>query len=98
MSFQIYSLKGRGLFRKGARRRTTLQDYHLVDIRDEKVSPFVNFEIILPLLVFLDPLTNKHCMQGMEFYDKPVDRFQYLLSRIKNPAVSKVWPRFNNNN
>ena len=27
-----------------------------------KVSPFVKFEIILPLLCFLlDPLTNKHC-------------------------------------
>ena len=31
-------------------------------IRNEKVSPFVKFEIILPLLCFLlDPLTNKHC-------------------------------------
>ena len=43
----------------------TLWDYpqeHLVVIRDEKVSPFVKFEIILPLLCFLlDPLTNKHC-------------------------------------
>ena len=46
----------------GERRGTTLQDYHLTDIRDEKVSHFVKFEIILPLLCFLlDPLTNKHC-------------------------------------
>ena len=68
----------------------TLQDYHLVDIRHEKVSPFVKFEIILPLLCFLlDPLTNKHCMQDMEFYDKLVDRFQDL-SKVKNPAVSKA--------
>ena len=38
-----------------------MQDYHLVDIRDEEVSPFVKFEIILPLLSFLlDPLTYKH--------------------------------------
>ena len=35
-----------------------MQDYHLVDIRHEKVSPFVKFEIILPLVCFLlDPLT-----------------------------------------
>ena len=39
-----------------------MQDYHLVDIRHEKVSPFVKFEIILPLFCFLlDPLTSKHC-------------------------------------
>ena len=54
----------KGLFWKGARRGTTLRDYHqenLVDIRNEKVSPFVKFEIILPLLFFsLNPLTNKH--------------------------------------
>ena len=41
---------------------TTLQDYNLVDIRHEKVFPFVKFEIILSLLCFLlDPLTIKHC-------------------------------------
>ena len=52
----------KGLFWKGGRRGTTWQDYHLVDIRHEKVSFFVKFEIILPLLCFLlDPLTNKHC-------------------------------------
>ena len=59
-------LKGKkGLFWKGAimkRGRTTLQDYNLVAIRHEKISPFVKFEIILPLLCFLlDPLVNKHC-------------------------------------
>ena len=38
------------------RRGTTLQDYNLIDTRHEKVSPFVKFEIILPLLCFLlDP-------------------------------------------
>ena len=53
MYFQICSLlvqiegKKKGLFWKGERRGATLQDYHLVDIRDEKVSPFVKFEIIL---------------------------------------------------
>ena len=49
---------------KGTRRRTTLWDYlqvHLVVIRDKKVSHFVKFEIILPLLSFFTrPLTNKH--------------------------------------
>ena len=65
-------------------------DYHLVDIKHEKVCPFVKFEIILLLLCFLlDPLTNKHCMQDMEFYDKLMDRFQDL-SKVKNPAVSKA--------
>ena len=43
-------------FWKGAiikQRRTTLQDYNLVDIRHEKVCPFVKFEIILtPPLFF----------------------------------------------
>ena len=52
------------LFLRGARRGTALWDYrqeYLVVIRDEKVSPFVKFEIIPPLLCFLlDPLTNKH--------------------------------------
>ena len=40
----------KGLFWMGARRGTTLPDYHLVDVRDEKVSPLVEFEIILPLI------------------------------------------------
>ena len=62
LSFQIYSLLAqtegeKGLFWKGARKGTTSRDYpqqHLVDIRDEKVSPsLVKFEIILPLLCFL---------------------------------------------
>ena len=62
----LAKLKGRGRpFLEGARRGITLWDYpqeHLVVIRDEKVSPFVKFEIILPLLCFLlDPLTSKHC-------------------------------------
>ena len=68
LSFQIYSLLAqteggkKDLFGKGARRGTTLQDYHLVDIRDEKDSPFLKFEIDLTLICFLlDPLTNKPC-------------------------------------
>ena len=56
-------LKGRGrLFLRGARRGTALWYYpqeYLVVIRDEKVSPFVKFETILPVLCFLlAPLTN----------------------------------------
>ena len=47
---------------KGSTRGTTFWDYlqeYLVVIRDKKVSPFVKFEIILPLLCFLlDSLTN----------------------------------------
>ena len=60
----LAKLKGRGKpFLKGTRREATLWDYpqeQLVVIRNEKVSPFVIFEIILPLLSFLlGPLTNK---------------------------------------
>ena len=61
MSFQIYSLLARAemerktFFWKGAimkRRGATLQDYNLVDIRYEKLFPFVKFETILRLLCF----------------------------------------------
>ena len=40
----------------GYKKRVMLSDYpqeHLVVIRDEKVSPFLKYEIILPLLCFL---------------------------------------------
>ena len=62
----LANLKEKGTpFWKGAKRGPALPDYpqeHLVVIRDEKVSPFVRFEIILPLLCFVvDPLTNKPC-------------------------------------
>ena len=61
----LVKLKGRGKpFLEGARREATLWDYpqeHLVVIRDEKVSPFEKFEIILTLTCFVsDALTNKH--------------------------------------
>ena len=56
--------KKKDRFWKGARSGTTLWDYpqeHLVVIKYEKVSPFVEFEIILPILSFLlDLATNKH--------------------------------------
>ena len=62
----LAELKGRGRpFLEGPRKRAILWDYpqeHLVVIRDEKISTFVQFEKILPLLCFLlDPFTNKHC-------------------------------------
>ena len=59
----------------------------MVVIGDEKVSAFVKFEIILPLLYFLLDLL-QIAMQDMEFYDKFLDRFQDI-SKVKNPAVSK---------
>ena len=69
-------------------RGTTLQDYNLVDIRNERVSPFVKFEIILSLLCFLlDP--SQISTAGMGFYHKPVDRFQDL-SRVNNTFVNKA--------
>ena len=69
LSFQIYSLLSqtegeRKAFFGGCKRDhiVRLSKEHLVVMRNEKVSPFVKFEIILPLLCFLsDPLTNKHC-------------------------------------
>ena len=60
LSVQVYSLLAqtegeREVFR-AARRGTVIWNYpqeYLVVIRDEKVSPFVKFETILPLLCFL---------------------------------------------
>ena len=61
----LAKLKRRGRpFKERAKRWITRWDYHqehLVVIKDEKVRPFVKFEVILPLLCcLLDPLTNKH--------------------------------------
>ena len=91
--FFLGKLKGRGRsFLKGARRVATLWDYpqeHLVVIRDEKVSPFVKFEIILPLLCFLlDPLTRKRCRTRSSMINFAV-RFQDM-SKVKNLSVSKA--------
>ena len=58
-------LKRKGMPFSGSKKRTTLWDYpqeQLLVIKDEKVRPFVKFEIILPLFCcLLDPLTSKHC-------------------------------------
>ena len=93
MSFQIYSLlaqtegaKKEGLFWKGARKANTLQDYDLVDIRNEKVSPFVKFEINpTPHMFFIRQISTV----GHGVFDKLMDRFQDL-SKVKDPAVSKT--------
>ena len=89
----LAKLKGRGRpFLEGPRRGTTSWDdpqEHLIAIRDEKVSPFVKFEIILALLCFLlDPLINRHCRTWSS--DRfLLDRFQDIW-KVNNSAVSKA--------
>ena len=90
--------KGRGRpFLRGARREAALWDYpqkFLVVIRDEKVSLFVKFEIILPLLCFLlDPLTNRHCRA-----------WSSMINLWRDSRICQKWrillsarPRFNYN-
>ena len=53
-----------------------------------KKPPFVKFERILPLLIFIRP-PYKKAQKDMEFYDKLEDRFQNL-PKVKNHAVSKA--------
>ena len=75
MSVQVYSLLAQtegerkaffGRCKKGDHIVRLYQE-HLVVIRDEKVSPFVKFEIILPtpppspVCFLLGPLANKYC-------------------------------------
>ena len=76
-------------FLEGARRGATLWDYsqeHLFVIRDEKVCPFVKFEIIFPILCcLLDPLTNKHCKAWFSMINLCIDsrtrqKYRNLLS------------------
>ena len=60
LSVQIYSFLGqteeeRKAFCVGCKKGTALWDYpqeHFVVVKDEKVCPFLKFEIILPLLCF----------------------------------------------
>ena len=78
----LAKLKRRGRpFLEGPRSGATLWDYtqeHLVVMRDEKVSPFVKFEIILPLLCFLsDPFTNKHCRTWSSIINLWIDSRTY---------------------
>ena len=66
---------------KGEKREATLEDYpqeHLVVIRDEKASPFLKFEIILPLRCFLlDSVTNKHCRTWSAMINLQIDSKTY---------------------
>ena len=86
MSAQLYSALGqterrRETILEAARSGAALWDYlpeHLFVIKDEKVCPFVKFEIILPLLCCLLDTPCKQALQGMDFYDRFVDRFQDL--------------------
>ena len=62
----LNKLKGKGRsFLEGPKKGATLWDYpqdHMVVIREEKISPFVKFEVILHLLRFLfHLLTDKLC-------------------------------------
>ena len=84
----------KAFFWNGERRGTTLQDSHLDDTRDEKVSPFVKFEMILPLFCFLlDPLTNKHCSTWSSMINLWIDYRTCQKQRI----LLSVRPRFNYN-
>ena len=71
----------RKAFLKSVIRGTVFWDYsqeHLVVIRDEKLSPFVKFEIILPHLCFLlDHLTNKHCRTWSSMINLWIDSITY---------------------
>ena len=76
----LAKLKRRGrTFSEGARRgpHCEITPEHLVVIRDEKVTPFVQFEIILPLLFSLDPLTNKHCRTWGSMMNSWIDSRTY---------------------
>ena len=85
-------LNGRGRhFLRGARRGTALWDYppeYLTFTTDEKVSPFVKFEIIVPLLcLLLDLFKNKHCRAWISVINLWID---FRTSKVKNPAASKA--------
>ena len=77
----LAKLKGKGKLFVGPERRATLWDYpqwHLVVIREEKVSPFVKFEIILHLLCFiLHLLTNKLCRTWSSIINLWIDSRTY---------------------
>ena len=75
-------LKGeRRHFLEGPKGEATLWDYpqeHLVVIREEKVSPFVKFEIILHFLCsLLDLLTNKPCKAWSSMINLWIDSRTY---------------------
>ena len=73
-------------FLGGARRGVVLWDYsqeHLVVIKDEKICPFVKFEMILPLLrCLLVTLTNKHYWAWSFMINLWIDSSTYQKYRI----------------
>ena len=78
----LAKLKRKGKpFLEGPKRGATLWGYpqeHLVVIREEKVSPFLKFEIIHFLLCFLlDLLTNKLCKTGNSMINLWIDSRTY---------------------
>ena len=79
----LAKLKGRERsFLEGARRgpycHITPKSTYLVVIRDEKVSSFAKFKIILHLLCFLlGPLTNKHCRTWSSMINLWIDSRTY---------------------
>ena len=68
-----------------------LPQEHLVVIRCKKVSPFVKFEIVLPLLCcLLDPLTNKYCRACISMINLWIDfstLTQNKLIRLNNILI-----------
>ena len=91
-------------FLEGTRRGTMLWDSpqeHLVVIRDEEVSPFVKFKIILPLHCFLlDTLTNKHCRTWDSMINLWIDSrlkkmfWEKLCCHIDHTLLESSWNGF----
>ena len=86
LSVQVYSLFGQTQGEREAFFEGCNMGGHIVGLppkalvcqRDEKVSPFVKFEIILPLLCFLlSSLTNKHCRPWSSMINLWIDSRTY---------------------
>ena len=78
----LTKLKGKGRpFLEGPKKGATLWDYpqeHMVVIREEKISPFVKFEVILHLLCFLlHLLTDKLCKAWSSMINLWIDSRTY---------------------
>ena len=78
-------LKWRGRPKRGAALWDYLQE-HVVVMKDEKVCPFMKFDIILPLFCcLLYPLINKHCrtwssLINLWIYSRNCQKYRILLS------------------
>ena len=78
----LNKLKGKGRpFLEGPKKGATLRDYgqeHMVVIRQEKISPFVKFEVILHLLCsLLHLLTDKLCKAWSSMINLWIDSRTY---------------------